>query len=154
MASIIPSVISEILERDLLKLENEVKSFQDEKNLWKLTGSVKYPAGNLTLHLCGALQHFIGAVLGNSGYIRNRDAEFADKNIPREKLIQEIHKTIVAVKHTLATYDGNDLDKEYPIMVLGKTSTKGFFLIHLVSHFSYHLGQINYLRRILEKQSQ
>jgi len=154
MASIIPSVISEILERDLLKLENEVKSFQDEKNLWKLTGDVKNPAGNLTLHLCGALQHFIGAVLGNSGYIRNRDAEFADKNIPREKLIQEIHKTIAAVKNALATYDGNDLDKEYPIMVLGKTSTKGFFLVHLVSHFSYHLGQINYLRRILEKQPQ
>jgi hypothetical protein len=68
--------------RDLEKLKTEISSFKDESNLWKISGDIKNSAGNLCLHLCENLQHFIGAVLGNSGCVRNRDAEFSRKNVP------------------------------------------------------------------------
>src|ERR1051325_5929906 len=91
--------IKEILIREIGKLEEEIKSFPDEQSLWKTSGEIKNSAGNLCLHLCGNLQHFIGAELGKSGYISNRDAEFSSKNISSETLIEEIRKT----KHAVAS---------------------------------------------------
>ena len=74
--------LSQLFLRDLDKLKTEITSFKDEKKIWEISGDIKNSAGNLCLHLCGNLQHFIGAVLGNSGYVRNRDAEFSRKNVP------------------------------------------------------------------------
>ncbi len=151
MASIIANCVAEILVRDLQKLSAELNAFHSEENIWKVNGSITNSSGNLALHLCGNLQHFIGAVLGNSGYIRNREAEFSQKNSSRKILIDEIDKTIEAVKHAMSILTDEDLYKEYPVEVLGKKSSKAFFLIHLTAHLNYHLGQINYLRRMLEK---
>ncbi len=150
MASVIANCVSEILVRDLQKLATEVSAFKNEENLWKVQGTISNSSGNLVLHLCGNLQHFIGAVLGNSGYIRNRDEEFLKKNISKKNLLTEIEKTIEAVKTGMSTLTDEDLYKEYPVEVFGKHSSKAFFLIHLTAHLDYHLGQINYLRRVLE----
>ena len=77
----------EIFIRDLDKLEQEINAYSDESRLWVIKSEIKNSAGNLCLHLTGNLQHFIGAVLGKTGYVRNRDAEFSDKNIPRSRLV-------------------------------------------------------------------
>lgn len=150
MASMIANNVSEIIVRDLQKLATEVSAFKHEENLWKTEGDIKNSAGNLSLHICGNLQHFIGAVLGNSGYIRNRDAEFAQKNIEREKLLAEINSTIEAVKNGMSILTDEELYKEYPLEKWNQHSSKAFLLIHLTAHLNYHLGQINYLRRVLE----
>ena len=76
------NTLLQLFQRDLEKLKTEISSYKDEKKIWVISGEVKNSAGNLCLHLCGNLQHFIGAVLGNSGYVRNRDAEFTRKNVP------------------------------------------------------------------------
>jgi uncharacterized damage-inducible protein DinB len=138
-----------ILDRDLNKLEEEIKLFPAEESLWKISGSVKNSAGNLCLHLCGNLQHFIGAVLGGTPYQRNRDHEFAARSIPRSELIAEIQNTKIAVRTTLESLDVAALDREYPLEVLGYPMTTTYFLIHLAAHLGYHLGQVNYLRRLL-----
>ena len=143
--------LNDIFQRELQKLEDEIKSFPDETLLWKVSGDVKNSAGNLCLHLCGNLQHFIGASLGKTGYIRNRDAEFSTKNSSKEKLIDEIKNSKRAVKTALDAISSNDLQKIYPQNFLGKEVSAEYFLIHLISHFDYHLGQINYLRRIMLK---
>ena len=148
MASIIANCVAEILVRDLQKLSEEINLFKAEENLWKTEGAITNSTGNLALHLCGNLQHFIGAVLGNNGYIRNRDAEFAQKNISRKIILEEIDKTIEAVKSAMSTLTDEDLYKEYPIDKWNKRSTKAFFLLHLTAHLSYHLGQINLLKRM------
>jgi len=75
-------ILTQIFLRDLDKLKTEKTSFKDEKNIWEISGEVKNSSGNLCLHLCGKLHHFIGAVLCNSGYVSNRDAEFSRKNVP------------------------------------------------------------------------
>ncbi|MEI7803202.1 MAG: DUF1572 family protein [Bacteroidota bacterium] len=151
MASMIANNVSEIIVRDLQKLAAEVSAFKNQENLWKVEGSILNSSGNLVLHLCGNLQHFIGAVLGNSGYIRNRDAEFAQKNISREMLLKEIEVTVTAVKNGMSLLTDEELYKEYPLEKWNQHSSKAFLLIHLTAHLNYHLGQINYLRRVLEK---
>ena len=140
----------EIYERDLNKLKEEIYLCKNENDLWVVKGEIKNSAGNLCLHLCGNLLHFIGAVLGKSGYVRQREKEFSEKNIPVEKLISEIENTISVIKKVLSEMKENDLEKIYPIHVFGKEMTTGFFLIHLTTHFNYHLGQINYHRRLLK----
>jgi uncharacterized damage-inducible protein DinB len=140
----------EFFERDLNKLIAEVKLYKNETNLWLAKEGISNSAGNLVLHLVGNLNHFIGATLGNSGYIRNRDAEFTLKNIPRKDLITAIENTIPVVKNTLSKLTPADFEKDFPIQVFGKTDTTGYMMIHLTTHLTYHLGQINYHRRLLD----
>ncbi|MBC5773239.1 DinB family protein [Pontibacter sp. KCTC 32443] len=139
-----------ILNRDLEKLYSEIDGFTEEANLWKTTGNITNPAGNLCLHLCGNLNRYIGAKLGNSGYVRDRPAEFSRKDVPKTELLKQVEQTREMVANTLQQLQPTSLEQEYPEQVLGKPMTTGFFLIHLTAHLSYHLGQINYLRRVLE----
>ncbi len=139
----------ELFDRDLNKLKDEISLFNSEEDLWKISGKIKNTAGNLCLHLCGNLKTFIGANLGNSGYIRNRDAEFSGTNIPKEDLIKNIDETIEAVNSALTYMDEKELDNIYKQDFLKKNVSTAFFLVHLIGHLNYHLGQINYLRRML-----
>ncbi|HTA84117.1 MAG TPA: DUF1572 family protein [Bacteroidia bacterium] len=145
--------IAAIFERELNKLAEEIKLYTTEESIWMVKGDIKNSGGNLCLHICGNLQHFIGAVLGNTGYVRNRDKEFSDKNIPVAELLKEIEATKKVVVKTLQAIPDSDLDKEYtdfPVHLLGKENiSKFYFLTHLVSHLGYHLGRINYHRRMM-----
>jgi len=149
----ITAAISSIFERELTKLAEEVKLYKNEDAIWKVDKDIKNSGGNLCLHICGNLQHFIGAVLGDTGYVRNRDKEFSDKNVPASELVKEIKQTIKVVTKTLESIPDEDLDKEYtafPPHLLGKEKlSKFYFLAHLLSHLGYHLGQINYHRRLV-----
>ncbi|MFV8336681.1 DUF1572 family protein [Flavobacterium sp. RSP29] len=139
-----------LLNRDLNQLKTEIESYQNESDIWKIQKGIANSAGNLCLHLVGNLNTYIGAEFGKTGYIRNRVLEFSLKNIPRAELIQKIEKTIVVVNNALNTISEAELKMEYPILVFkNKTSTE-YILIHLTMHLAYHLGQINYHRRLLE----
>ena len=142
-------VLIELYERDLEKLKTEIAQYENEADLWKTADGISNSAGNLCLHLTGNLKHFFGAVLGESGYVRDRDSEFANKNIPRSEMLAEIDATLDVVRSTLAGLTENDLDKPYPIEVFGHPMTTGYFLVHLTTHFNYHLGQLNYHRRLV-----
>jgi hypothetical protein len=143
------SSIEKLLNRDLQKLKTEIDLYPSDELLWKIEGEIKNSGGNLCLHLCGNLQHFIGAVLGNSGYVRNRDNEFAAKGLNKEELLTEIENTTKAVNNALKSINPSILIAEYPGQVLGYSMTTSYFLIHLTAHLEYHLGQINYHRRII-----
>lgn len=146
-------VLAELYERDLAKLRDEIEAYASEADLWKTSDGVSNSAGNLCLHLTGNLNHFFGAVLGNSGYVRDRDAEFANKHIPRSELVSGIDSAGYVVFSTLAELTEEDLDKPYPIEVFGHPMTTGYFLVHLATHLNYHLGQINYHRRLVGRSS-
>ena len=142
--------LTKLFLKDLEKLKAEISSFKDEKKIWEVSCDIKNSSGNLCLHLCGNLQHFIGAVLGNSGYVRNRDEEFSKKNVPIRELVAEIELTIKVVQNTFAELTEDDLQKIYPINVFGYEMTTVYLLTHMAAHLSYHLGQINYHRRLLD----
>lgn len=139
-----------LFRRDLLRLKQEMELYREEQNLWLIEKGIANSAGNLCLHLTGNLRAFIGAELGQSGYIRNRDAEFALKNVPRSELIAGIDETIAVTERTLDQLTDAQLEAEYPKPVFGTPMTTGYFLIHLATHLGYHLGQVNYHRRLLE----
>ncbi|HQX55815.1 MAG TPA: DinB family protein [Pyrinomonadaceae bacterium] len=142
-------VLAQIFERDLGKLQAEVRQYSNEKDLWKKKGEISNSAGNLTLHLVGNLKHFIGAVLGGIEYVRDRDLEFADVDVSRDVLLAAIDETALAVNDTLSKLTPADLEKQYPINVFGHPMTTEFFVVHLATHLDYHLGQINYHRRLM-----
>lgn len=139
-----------IYEKNLLQLKQELELFKDEKNIWLTAGNISNSAGNLCLHLTGNLNHFIGAGLGNTGYVRNRDAEFSLKNVSRTEMISQIDATIEMLKKVLPGLSEDELGKDSPKSTPGREMTVGYLLLHLLAHFNYHLGQINYLRRVLE----
>ena len=142
-------ILIELYERDLNKLREEIMQFADETDLWKTSEGITNSAGNLCQHLTGNLQHFFGAVLGETGYVRDRDAEFAARVASRDDLLKDIDNALASVKGTLEKLSDEDFSKTYPIEVFGHPMTTGFFLTHLDTHFNYHLGQINYHRRLL-----
>ncbi len=142
-------ILIQLFQRDLEKLKTEIISYKDENKMWDVAGDIKNSAGNLCLHLLGNLQHYIGAVLGKTGYERNREAEFSSKNVSVEEMLKEIDKTIIIIKKTLSELDEKRLEEIYPINVFGEEMSTGYFLTHLVTHLNYHLGQINYHRRLL-----
>jgi len=142
--------LQKIFKRDLEKLKQEIASYRDESNLWKVDKSIANSSGNLCLHLVGNLNAYIGAEIGKTGYVRNRDLEFSQKNIPQTQLVKMIEDTILVVEDGLSKLNENDLEREYPLLVFKEKTSTGYFLIHLTVHLGYHLGQVNYHRRLLD----
>lgn len=142
--------LQQLYKKDLTRLKTEITSYNKEENLWIVSGEISNTAGNLCLHLIGNLNAFIGDQIGKTGYVRDRTFEFSGKGVSREILICQIDDTIAVVQNSLTLVDDNLLQSEYPIIVFKEKMTYEFFLIHLASHLSYHLGQINYHRRLLD----
>lgn len=140
-----------LFERDLDRTIAELKAYSKEEKLWLVDGEITNSGGNLLLHLCGNLRHFIGSVLGKSGYIRRRDDEFNLKHVKRSEILQELKTTKKVVLEVISELSDESLQEIFPINVFGKEMTTQFFLIHLYGHLNYHLGQINYHRRLLDK---
>lgn len=149
-----PTTLNETLvalfRRDITQLKHELALYSNEANIWKVNGTVLNSAGNLTLHLIGNLNTYIGAEIGKTGYVRNRPLEFSDKNIPREVLFQKIDDTLSVIENAIYSITESDYQKEYPLLVFDKMTTTEFFLVHLTTHLAYHLGQINYHRRLID----
>ena len=142
--------LKSLFNRDLNKLKVEIESYQNESQIWAIDKNISNSAGNLCLHLIGNLNTYIGAELGKTGYIRNRPLEFSLKDIPRPEIISKIDETILVVNTTLDSLSETDLKAVYPQIVFEKEMTTEFFLVHLSTHLAYHLGQINYHRRLLD----
>lgn len=139
-----------LFNRDLNKLKFEIESYEFEKQIWVIDKNISNSAGNLCLHLIGNLNTYIGAEIGKTGYVRNRPLEFSLKDIPKVELISKIEDTIEVINKSLDSLTEKDLEQIYPQIVFEKEMTTGFFLIHLSAHLAYHLGQINYHRRLLD----
>jgi len=142
--------LKELIIRDLEKLKQEIAAYQNEEKLWYIEKGISNAAGNLCLHLVGNLNAYIGAEFGNTGYVRNRPDEFALKNVPRAELIDKIEKTIVMIGATFDMMSEDQLNEKYPGEIALKDATTGYFFVHLAMHLGYHLGQINYYRRLLD----
>jgi uncharacterized damage-inducible protein DinB len=143
--------LNSLFERDLNQLRSEIEAYQNEQNLWKTDKQIANSAGNLTLHIIGNLNWFVGAQLGNTGYVRNRTAELTLTNVPKKDLLTALESTKIMVRETLEKLTSEQLEKDYPIDVFKQNMTTSYFLVHLTTHLAYHLGQINYHRRLLEE---
>lgn len=141
--------LKSLFNRDLNKLKIEIESYQNESQIWVTDKNISNSAGNLCLHLIGNINTYIGAEIGKTGYIRDRPIEFSLKDISKTELITKIEQTILVVNNALDSLTEADLQAIYPQIVFEKEMTTEFFLVHLATHLAYHLGQINYHRRLM-----
>lgn len=139
-----------LFQRDLNRVKTEIELYRQEDRIWHTEKNIANAAGNLCLHLVGNLNTYIGAQLGKTNYIRHRDLEFSLKGIPRAELVQQLSDTMLVVHRTLDGLTDDALAKEYPLVVFEQPTTTAYLLVHLATHLSYHLGQINYHRRLLD----
>ncbi len=141
--------VRRMLLRELEAVGREIALFPDDATVWQALPGVTNSAGTLALHLAGNLRHFVGGVLGGTGYVRDRDAEFARRGLTRAELAAELAAASTEVGDTLARLDPATLDRPYPAPPRGVAVSTRRFLIHLVAHTGFHLGQAGYLRRVL-----
>jgi uncharacterized damage-inducible protein DinB len=138
-----------LLVRELFAFQREIELFPDDDLLWKTPPGVTNSVGNLATHVCGNLQHFVGRVLGKTGYVRNRDFEFSRQSGSRADLIRELQAAIEVIQNVLPAVDEEVMSRDYPEPVGGHRINTRLFLLHLSAHLAHHLGQAGYLRRTL-----
>lgn len=150
IAIMLIQTLQTLFRRDLERLRQEIGSYKDETKIWYVEKNIANSAGNLCLHLVGNLNTYIGAELGKTGYVRHRELEFSLKDISKAELLTKIDATIHVVEEGLATITDKQLSEEYPLLVFSEKTSTEYFLVHLAAHLNYHLGQINYHRRLLD----
>lgn len=134
-------------------LSKEIMAFEKEDDLWTTPRQISNSAGTLALHLTGNMNHFIGSVLGNTGYVRDRESEFSLRNVPRHVLMSRIAETREQVLNSFEQVTTERLSESYPLTTFGENRSMMYVLLVLCTHASYHLGQVNYLRRMLNGEN-
>jgi hypothetical protein len=143
------SSVAAIVDRDLRTAARELEAYRDEHQIWQMVPGIPNSGGTLALHLAGNLQHYIGAQLGHTGYVRDRPAEFARRDVPRAELLAELERARSVVGSVLARFRDEDLPKQFPEIVGGVQVETEEYLVHLLVHLGYHLGQMDIHRRLV-----
>ena len=138
-----------VILRDLLALRRQLLAYPEEQAIWLLPPGLPNIAGTLTLHLAGNLRHFIGAVLGKTGYVRERELEFSRRDVPRAELLAEVDRTVSEIGPVLESLDPATLGQPFPVRFTDVRVDTGDFLVHLSAHLAYHIGQVDYHRRLV-----
>src|SRR5215470_6345333 len=133
------TVLTDFYERDIRKLIEEVNLFNKEEDLWRTQGSVKNSCGNLVLHIIGGLNHFVGATLAHTEYVRDRDQEFIRKGVERKELVLQLEALIPLINETVGALRQEDLEAEFPIFFDKPKTSVGYVLVRLLAHLDYHL---------------
>jgi len=149
MSITVVSNIRIIALRDLHDVRREVEAYPDDAALWKTAPGITNPGGTLALHLAGNMQHYIGTVLGCSTYVRNRDAEFSQRGLTREQVLRRLDEAMADVDDSLRHLTDDELGQPFPERVGEMSLLTGQFLIHCLAHMGYHLGQLDYHRRMV-----
>src|SRR5262245_1495414 len=148
-SDVIKKDIEKLLVRELEGFRRELDLFPDDDAIWRVAPGVANSAANLALHVAGGLQYLVGTVLGHTGYVRNRDAEFSRRSGTRSEVGAEIDRAIAVVRSVVPRVSGRELDVDYPETLGGVTFSTRIFLLHLCAHAAFHLGQAGYVRRIV-----
>jgi Protein of unknown function (DUF1572) len=138
-----------LLRRELAAVRRSIVAYPDERMIWAERAGLPNTGGNLALHLAGNLQHFFGAVLGKTGYVRDRDSEFSRRDVPRVEVVRQLDAAGLAIDAGMKALTPGRLAQPYPEQVGGRTIQTQEFVVHLLSHLAYHLGQLDYHRRVV-----
>jgi DinB family protein len=150
---LLAQAVGVILQRDLGTLRREIEAYPEEGDLWREVPGISNVGGTLALHLTGNIQHYLGHHLGKSEYRRNRPAEFGRRQVPRSELLREVDAAQASVAAALANLTEPVVNQEFPEVITGARVVTGEYLVHLATHFAYHLGQLDYHRRVVTGQA-
>jgi hypothetical protein len=151
MSTTIGGDFARILGRDLDALKGQIAGYPDDESLWRIGGTILNSAGTLALHMVGNLEHYVGAVLGGSDYVRDRHREFSERDVPREEILERVSRCREKVVSTLQVLSDERFLAPYPGDLPGSMegASTHLFLLHLSGHLLWHLGQVDYHRRLL-----
>ena len=121
----------------------------NDGQLWWRANEESNAIGNLVLHLCGSTRFYIGHCVGNSGYVRNRDAEFAEQGpVAKEELLARLNAAVAEADRVLSSFNpaqlGNTTDRT------SKATTYAELILNQVLHFTAHTGQIVYATKLIQ----
>jgi hypothetical protein len=142
-----------ILLRDIDTLRREIELYPDDDSVWREVPGLPNAGGTLVLHLAGNLRHYFGAVMGKSGYVRDRPVEFSTRGLSRKDLVQIIAAAHAEVGEALDHMDPALLEETFPEPNWDQSIPTHLFFLHLAVHLTYHLGQIDYHRRAVTGDS-
>jgi hypothetical protein len=148
----ITTVLIDLYNREIDRLKNEIVSFESDDLLWKSSETAIPPPGNLCLFVTGSLQHYIGNMIGDSGYIRNKEAEMKARNLSRERLMEEVENMRQTVVDALEQVSKSELLKVFPTNEFEEAVTTEFYLMHLLRTLSFYSGQISVLRALVSEK--
>jgi uncharacterized damage-inducible protein DinB len=118
-----------------------------EADFWRKPVERCNSVGHLVLHLTGNLNHFVGARLGNTGYVRDREREFTEAAPPaRARALAGLDEAVALFRRVVGALTPEQLTAPHPETRFGPVLKT---LVHLVAHFAVHRGQISYLVRLL-----
>ena len=121
----------------------------NDGQLWWRANEDSNTIGNLVLHLCGSTRFYIGCGVGDSSYVRDRDAEFAEQGpVAQEELLARFDAAMTEADRVLASFDparlGDTTDRT------GKTTTYGELILNQLLHFTAHTGQIVFATKLIQ----
>lgn len=119
-----------------------------EEQVWQQPNASCNSIANLVLHLCGNITQYIVSSLGGAEDNRQRDLEFSTKaGYNKAMLIDKITTVNNRAAEVMHQQDATSLLKRR--MVQGFDKTGIGIIIHVTEHFSYHVGQIALLTKLL-----
>jgi uncharacterized damage-inducible protein DinB len=146
---VLTDYVASVVVRDLNAVRREIAAYPDEASIWKLPPGIANSGGTLALHLAGNVQHFFGRILGGSDYVRDRAAEFSRRDVPRAEMLAQLDAAVTAAERGLAEVSESALGRDYPEPIGKHRLAIGDALVYLAGHLTYHLGQIDYHRRLV-----
>ena len=124
-------------------------TLSDEQTWWRPNEKAN-SIGNLILHLCGSNAYYLLYAIAGNDLERDRTAEFSERRyIPRAELLQKFDDVVAASDRVLSGLDPSRLMEATERT--GKTTTFAQILLHVLSHFSTHTGQIVYATKLLQE---
>jgi hypothetical protein len=139
--------------RDLDGFAAVLDDYPDDTSVWVVPQGMRNSAGTLAHHVAGNLRHFVGAHLGGTGYVRDREQEFAARDLSRDALRAQLITARGEVDAALRGLDPARLDQRHPAPFGTVHLPISLALVHLATHLAYHLGQADIHRRVVTGDS-
>ena len=139
--------LTKLMTRELRAVKREIEAYPDDASIWRAVPGLPNTGGTLALHIAGNVQHFFGSILARDGYVRQRELEFSQRDVSRKELLAGIDAAIASVERGTNAINDPAVAKAYPEKIRELTVSNATFLMHLLAHAAYHLGQIDYHRR-------
>ncbi len=147
LTSLVTSTLAEYYEEVRERLDERVVPLSTEQ-LWRKPYPYGNSIGHLLLHLTGNLNHYIGARIAGTGYVRNRPLEFTDPSkSPKEVVLANFDRTIDMVVTTIRRQSADDLAAPYSDPTEARSRTRFELFVRMAAHAYHHVGQIIYLAK-------
>jgi uncharacterized damage-inducible protein DinB len=137
---------------ELEQLRDQVRSLSEplsETEFWTKPLEPSNSAGHLVMHLTGNLSHFVGAQLGGTSYVRDREREFTEAQPPgKAEALARLDAAVATFRRVVEGLSAERLAAPHPEERFGSVLSA---LLHLMAHFALHRGQMSYIVRLVQK---